>query len=87
VDTPPIAKGWSPKARRAVPATVAGTEHDGHLGVLRLDFPGYTGDRLREVSWDEWLATFERRRLDFIYQERQADGKRSNVFRLENPDE
>ena len=81
-----VIRRWA-KARRAVPATVGGTEHDGHLGVLRFDFPGYSGDRLTEVSWDEWLGTFDERRLNFIYQERQADGTRSNFFQLENPDE
>jgi hypothetical protein len=81
-----VIRRWA-KARKAVPATVAGTEHEGHLGVLRFDFPGYSGDRLTEVSWDDWLATFDQRRLNFIYQERLADGKRSNFFRLENPDE
>lgn len=81
-----VIRRWA-NARKAVPATVAGTEHDGHLGVLRFDFPGYSGDRLTEVSWDEWLSTFDERRLNFIYQERQTEGNRSNFFQLENPDE
>jgi len=81
-----VIRQWA-KARKAVPSTVAGTEHDGHLGVLRFDFPGYSGDRLTAVGWDEWLATFDKRRLNFIYQQRQSNGKRSNFFRLENPDE
>jgi hypothetical protein len=77
---------WA-KARRAVPATVAGTEHDHHLGVLRFDFPGYSGDRLVEVSWAKWFEAFDKRRLNFIYQERRSGGERSNFFQLENPDE
>jgi hypothetical protein len=81
-----VIRRWA-KARQAVPATVAGTEHEGHLGVLRFDFPGYSGDRLTEVNWDEWLGTFDERRLNFIYQETLSGGKRSNFFRLENPDE
>jgi hypothetical protein len=81
-----VIRQWA-KARKAVPATVGGTEHDGHLGVLRFDFPGYSGDRLTPVEWDQWLATFDKRRLNFIYQQRQSNGKRSNFFRLENPDE
>ena len=81
-----VIRQWA-KARKAVPATVGGTEHDGHLGVLRFDFPGYSGDRLTPVEWDEWLGTFDKRRLNFIYQQRQSNGKRSNFFRLENPDE
>ena len=81
-----VIRQWA-KARRAVPSTVAGTEHDGHLGVLRFDFPGYSGDRLVEVSWAEWFEAFDKRRLNFIYQERLASGDRSNFFQLENPDE
>ena len=81
-----VIRQWA-QARKAVPATVAGTEHGGHLGVLRLDFPGYSGDRLKEVSWDDWFEAFDKRRLNFIYQQKQASGKRSNFFQLENPDE
>jgi hypothetical protein len=80
-----VIRQWA-EERDAVPATVEGTEHDGHLGVLRFDFPGGGGDRLQEVSWDEWFATFDERRLNFIYQEERADGRQSNFFRLENPD-
>lgn len=82
-----VIRQWA-KARKAVPSTVVGTEHNGHLGVLRLDFPGYSGgDRLTEVSWSEWFEAFDKRRLNFIYQQRLANGKRSNFFQLENPDE
>ncbi|GAB2610812.1 hypothetical protein Aab01nite_25190 [Paractinoplanes abujensis] len=81
-----VIRQWA-KARKAVPSTVAGTQHDGHLGVLRFDFPGYSGDRLVEVSWAEWFEAFDKRRLNFIYQERRSGGGRSNFFQLENPDE
>lgn len=81
-----VIRQWA-EARGAVPSTVPGTDHDGHLGVLRLDFPGYSGDRLREVSWDEWFDAFDKRRLNFIYQQKQTSGKKSNFFQLENPDE
>ncbi|UBU18366.1 Rho termination factor N-terminal domain-containing protein [Nonomuraea gerenzanensis] len=80
-----VIKRWA-EEREAVPATVEGTEHGDHLGVLRLDFPGYGGDKLRQVSWDEWFGTFDERGLNFIYQERRSDGSPSNFFRLENPD-
>ncbi|MEU8815791.1 hypothetical protein [Actinoplanes sp. NPDC048796] len=82
-----VIRQWA-KARKAVPATIAGTQHDGHLGVLRFDFPGYDeSDRLVEVSWSEWFEAFDKRRLNFIYQQRLTSGKRSNFFQLENPDE
>jgi hypothetical protein len=74
---------WA-EARNAVPATVEGTQHGDHLGVLRMDFPGGSTD-LKHVSWDEWFDTFDKRGLNFIYQEHRTDGKESNFFRLENP--
>lgn len=80
-----VIRQWAGE-RDASPATVEGTEHGDHLGVLRLDFPGYGGgDKLRQVSWDKWLDTFDKRGLNFIYQESKSDGTQSNFFRLENP--
>ncbi|WBQ08369.1 Rho termination factor N-terminal domain-containing protein [Kribbella sp. CA-293567] len=79
-----VIRQWA-EQRGASPATVAGTEHGDHLGVLRFDF-GSAGDDLRQVSWDEWFATFDERRLNFIYQEETSDGTQSNFFRLESPD-
>lgn len=82
-----VIKQWA-EARNATPATIEGTEHNDHLGVLRFDFPG--GDspdnsKLQGVSWDEWFKTFDDRNLTFLYQETKADGTQSNFFRLENP--
>jgi Rho termination factor, N-terminal domain len=79
-----VIRRWA-EERGAVPATVEGTEHDDHLGVLRFDFGGEEGG-LRHVSWEEWFQTFDGRRLNFIYQEQRTDGDQSNFFRLENPD-
>jgi Rho termination factor, N-terminal domain len=79
-----VIREWA-EARNATPATVPGTEHGDHLGVLRLDF-GNDDDRLRHVSWDEWFGTFDARRLNFIYQEERTDGHTSTFFRLESPD-
>jgi hypothetical protein len=63
---------------------VAGTEHGDHLGVLRIVFGG-DDDNLREVSWEEWFATFDERELNFLYQEERSDGSTSTFFRLESP--
>jgi hypothetical protein len=79
-----VIKRWA-EERGGVPATVEGTEHGDHLGVLRFDFGG-DDDRLRHVSWEEWFDTFDARRLNFIYQEQRSDGKQSNFFRLESPE-
>ncbi|HEV7623756.1 MAG TPA: Rho termination factor N-terminal domain-containing protein [Amnibacterium sp.] len=79
-----VIREWA-EARGGTPATVPGTEHGDHLGVLRLDF-GADDDGLRHVSWDEWFTTFDDRRLNFIYQEERSDGRTSTFFRLESPD-
>jgi len=79
-----VIREWA-EARGGRPATVDGTEHGDHLGVLRFDFGDQT-DRLREVSWEEWFETFDARRLNFIYQETRSDGSQSNFFRLDNPE-
>jgi hypothetical protein len=79
-----VIKQWA-EARNARPATVEGTEHGDHLGVLRFDFNEDT-DKLRHVSWEEWFRTFDERQLNFIYQEQRKDGNQSNFFILESPD-
>ncbi|WP_309071520.1 Rho termination factor N-terminal domain-containing protein [Arthrobacter sp.] len=78
-----VIKEWA-EERGGVPATVDGTEHGDHLGVLRFDFGG-DDDNLRHVSWEEWFKTFDERQLNFIYQENRSDGNQSTFFRLENP--
>ena len=82
--SPEVIKHWA-EERKAVPATVAGTEHGDHLGVLRFNFPGYGGEKLQEVSWDEWFKTFNDRQLVFIFQEHKKDGTMSNFFRFDSP--
>ena len=79
-----VIRRWA-EDRGGVPATVEGTEHGDHLGVLRFDFGG-SSDRLRHVSWEEWFGTFDARRLNFLYQEERKDGRQSTFFRLESPD-
>lgn len=78
-----VIRQWA-EERNGVPATVEGTEHGDHLGVLRIDFGG-ENDKLRHISWEEWFETFDSRGLNFIYQEQRSDGQQSNFFRLENP--
>ncbi|MCY0988710.1 hypothetical protein OV203_16365 [Nannocystis sp. ILAH1] len=74
---------WA-EERRANPATMSSTEHGGRAGVLRFDFPGFGGENLEEIEWDEWFKPFDERRLVFLYQEHKASGEPSNFFRLDN---
>jgi hypothetical protein len=73
---------WA-EERGAEPAEVGRTERDGETGVIRLDFPGYSGARsLKRISWDEWFRKFDDSGLALVYQERTAGGQRSNFNKL-----
>ncbi len=80
-----VIQHWA-EERKGAPATVPGTEHGDRLGVLRFNFPGYGGDKLQEVSWDEWFKTFDDRQLVFLFQEHKSSGDQSNFFRFDSPD-
>ena len=42
------------------------------LGVLRIDYPGYTGrDTLERIEWDDWFAAFDANKLAFLYQDKK----------------
>ena len=56
-------------------------------GIIRLDFPGYSGgDSLEEISWDEWFEKFEEQRLALVYQEKSQKGEKSNFNKLVSRD-
>jgi hypothetical protein len=69
-------KRWA-KKRGGHPATVLGTTDD-TTGVLRIDFPGYSGEgTLKEVSWNDFFKKFDREHLAFLYQDKTASGRMS----------
>lgn len=71
------------EVRGAHPASVKATGGDHDLGVIRIDFPGYSGEgKLEPISWEEFFAKFEERHLAFRYQETTARGEKSNFFKL-----
>ncbi|WP_437337206.1 hypothetical protein [Sorangium sp. So ce394] len=73
---------WA-ESRGGRPATVKSTEKKGEPGILRIDFPGYSGEgSLEEISWDDFFAKFEESNLAFVYQEKTADGQTSNFSKL-----
>ena len=76
---------WT-EERGAKPATVPGSEYGGRPGRLLFDFPGYGGENLEHVSWDEWFKPFDDRDVEFVYQEHTSDGSESNFFRLRRHD-
>jgi hypothetical protein len=80
-----VIQKWA-EERGAEPATVPGTDHEGRAGVLRFNFPGYGGESLQEISWEEWFKPFDERELVFLFQEHKSSGEQSNFFRLDNPE-
>lgn len=73
---------WA-ETRGAKPACVRGTGGKNDIGMIRLDFPGYTGsETLEAITWDEWFRSFEENNLALLIQEETADGTPSNFNKL-----
>jgi len=73
---------WA-EERGAVPSCVKGTGSKGDIGIIRLDFPGYSGEEsLKEISWDEWFEKFDENGLALMVQEKTTRGQTSNFNKL-----
>jgi len=73
---------WA-EERGAKPSAVKGTGGEEDVGIIRLDFPGYSGEgRLEEISWEEFFQKFDESGLALVYQEQTADGDTSNFNKL-----
>lgn len=73
---------WA-EARGGKPSAVKRTGSQSDVGILRIDFPGYSGESsLEEITWDEFFEKFEDSKLAFVYQEETAEGVRSNFNKL-----
>jgi hypothetical protein len=78
---------WA-EARGAQPAEVKSTHSDDEAGILRFCFPNAPNrndSKLHEISWDEFFEKFDDNGLELIYQEKTADGQRSNFNKLIYP--
>jgi hypothetical protein len=59
------------------------TGRKGDIGVLRLDFPGYSGAQsLEHIGWDEWFEKFDESGLALLHQNTTARGQKSNFNKL-----
>jgi hypothetical protein len=75
-------RNWA-EARDAKPACVKDTQREDDSCLLRLDFPGYSGEgSLEHISWDQWFRVFDKRNLALIVEERTAAGQPSNFNKL-----
>lgn len=60
-----------------------GTGGGEDIGMIRLDFPGYSGEgSLEPIEWEEWFEKFDENGLALLVQETTARGQRSNFNKL-----
>ncbi|HEY0712721.1 MAG TPA: hypothetical protein VGF45_08615 [Polyangia bacterium] len=70
------------------PATVKRTGRRGGPGLLRIDYPGYSGEEsLEPIEWEEFFAKFDESGLAFLYQEERAGGGQSRFSKLVSRDQ
>lgn len=66
---------WA-EAHGGHPAAVKGTGRGNDPGILRIDFPGFSGEEsLREISWDRFFKWFDINELALIHRERDRFNK------------
>ncbi|WP_449437064.1 hypothetical protein [Pedobacter steynii] len=73
---------WA-ESRGGLPARVIGTASNGDEGILRIHFPEFSrSEELEEISWEDFFDDFEMDKLDFLYQEKKANGEQSTFYKL-----
>ncbi len=73
---------WA-EERGGKPSHVKNTGSAGDIGILRIDFPGYSGEgSLEPITWDQFFEKFDERDLSLVYQEETAAGERSNFNKI-----
>jgi hypothetical protein len=73
---------WA-EERGGKPAHVKNTGSAEDIGILRIDFPGYSGEgSLEPISWEDFFKKFDERGLALVYQEETARGQKSNFNKL-----
>lgn len=53
------------------------------VGMIRLDFPGYSGEgSLEPITWDQWFDKFDAKKLALVLQDKTPSGEKSNFNKL-----
>ncbi|MEX2574541.1 MAG: hypothetical protein WD317_09600 [Balneolaceae bacterium] len=74
-----LIKKWA-ESRNGKPAVV--TSGDEETNLLRINFPGYSEENLKEIDWDKWFDVFDDNNLALVYQEKTKDGEDSNFNKI-----
>ena len=73
--------------RGGFPAHVKRTGSEEDVGIIRIDFPGYSGeDSLERIDWDTWFEAFDENELAFLHQDETEDGQVSHFNKLVSRD-
>jgi hypothetical protein len=73
--------------RGGFPATVKATAEKDEPGLLRIDFPDFTGgETLKRIDWESFFAKFDEEDLDFLHQDETAEGKTSRFCKFVSGD-
>ena len=65
------------------PARIKGTANKQGMGVLRIDYPGFSGeDTLETITWEEFFQVFDDHKLAFLYQDETKDGSESRFSKF-----
>ncbi len=67
--------------REGRPARVRDTE-DQEGGLIRVDYPGFSGESLQTISWEEFFDAFEANNLAFLFQDKKKDGSESRFSKM-----
>jgi len=68
--------------RKGRPSIVRATGENGRKGgLLRIDF-GEKDEGLEEIDWDEFFQIFDDNGLEFLHQDKTADGKPSRFSKF-----
>ena len=68
---------WA-EERGGKPAHVKSTGSKEDIGILRIDFPGFSGARsLEHISWDDWFKAFDENGIKFAFPQVRVAGQES----------
>ncbi|PWS30275.1 hypothetical protein [Pedobacter paludis] len=76
-------QAWAEK-HGGVPAIVEDTKDSKGGGILRIHFPKHSESKsdLKETDWDTFFETFDKHKLDFLYQDKKSDGAESTFHKF-----
>jgi hypothetical protein len=75
---------WA-EARGGHPARVKRTGDEDDVGMIRIDFPGYSSEgSLEPISWKQWFEKFEEKDLALVVENQPPEGDKARFNKLVN---